>query len=159
MHETAGCKKGIGIRFRVFREIIDRTHEQLAKELAAALSEIKDIENGKIFPGILCLHWLHEEYGLNINWLMTGIGGMFNDKDPKKLGALISASSSLRSRSARLCQYMELVDLLEIPVVEASIMATLLEIKTLLKLQSRETGDAERGETRQRYRKMEKKLC
>lgn len=137
MYKTDESKKVIGIRFKIFREIIDRTQAQLASELGVVQSEINDIEAGRIFPDIAYLHYLYEEYGLNINWLMGKVGGMFNEKDPRRLSGLLFTKPPGHTGDPRYLQYMELLDLLEIPVIEESIMAALLEIKTLLKNQAR----------------------
>lgn len=135
------CKVEVGMRFKVFREIIDRTREQLAAELDILESEIAAIEAGRIFPDITYLHYLYENYDLNINWILGKVGTMFTGKDPGKPGGIDAANTSTQPGDAHSKQYQELFELMEIPAVERSIMAALLEIKTLLKKQSREDNN------------------
>jgi transcriptional regulator with XRE-family HTH domain len=131
-------KVEVGVRFKVFREIIDRTPEQLAAELEIPKSEIDSVEEGLLFPDIAYLHYLYENYGLNINWMIGKVGSMFAKNDPQKLGKIYAAKALVKIGESRFKQYRELMELMEIPAVEQSIMATLLEIKTLLKKQGRE---------------------
>ncbi len=128
-------KLEIGARFKVFREIVDRTPEQLAANLDISESEIEAIEEGRTFPKITCLFYLYEHYGLNINWLVGNVGAMFVKNDPGKLGELYNARFPAGPGDPRGNEYAELLELMEIPVIKDSIMATLLEIKTLLKKQ------------------------
>lgn len=132
------CKVEIGARFKVFRELIDRTTGQLAADLDISESEIEAIEAGRVFPKISCLHYFYEHYGLNINWLIGNIGTMFVKNDSGKLGVLHAARFPAGPGDPRLNEYAELLELMEIPVIKDTIMATLLEIKTLLK---KEIGD------------------
>lgn len=126
-------KVGIGARFKIFREFIDKTAGQLAEDLDIPESEIEAIEAGRVFPKISCLHHFYEHFGLNINWLIGSIGTMFVKDDPGKLGELYAARSLVGPGDSRREEYAELLELMEIPVIRDSIMATLLEIKTLLK--------------------------
>ncbi|MCK4762442.1 MAG: helix-turn-helix transcriptional regulator [Candidatus Aminicenantes bacterium] len=131
----------VGVRFKVFREIIDITQSQLAAELDVPQFEIVEIEEGRVFPNTLFLHYLYEEYGLNINWLMAKVGPMFNEKDPKNLGATYPVRPPVREGDPRFELYKELMELMEIPAIKRSIEAALLEIKTLLKKESRGVTD------------------
>ena len=126
-------KVEIGARFKVFREIIDRTPEQLAADLEAPVSEIMAIEDGRIFPKIVYLYYFYGHYGLNINWLIGNVGTMFVKKDPRKLTERFASKPTSGSAGHRKNDYFELLELMEIPAIKDSIMATLLEIKTLLK--------------------------
>lgn len=141
MKNNDGRKVEVGMRFKVFREIIDRTQEQLAAELEILKSEIDAIEEGRIFPDITYLHYLHENYGLNINWILGKVGTMFAKKGPDKPGGSDAAKTSTQTGDSHCKQYQELFELMEIPAVEQSIMAALLEIKTLLKKHSRENNN------------------
>ena len=138
MHNIDFQKIEVGVRFRLFREIIDRSAAQLAEEFGVRQSEITDIEEGYSFPEIIYLHYLYEEYGLNINWLLGKIGTMFNEKDPKNLGEIYKTKPPVQYGESRFDKYVELLELMEIPAIKESITAALLEIKTLLKKQSRE---------------------
>lgn len=67
-------KEEIGRRFRQFRWMINKSQWQLAEEIDIFQSIISNIESGKTFPRIVYLQFLNENYGLNINWLVTGKG-------------------------------------------------------------------------------------
>lgn len=138
-------KVEVGARFKVFREIIDKTPSQLAEELDTHESEIKNIEDGHTFPEIIYLHYLYKEYGLNINWLLGNIGDMFIKNDPRQLGTVYATKPLGKSGDSRLDLYVELLELMEIPAIRNAIMATLLEIKTLLKIQGREKNENSGG--------------
>lgn len=129
-------KHEIGNRFRIFREIIDRTPDQLAAELGVLPVEIIDIEAGRVYPGVLCLYHLHRQYRLNVNWLLGRLGDIFDQPDDQETGDAGRAYRPADSLTGRLAQYRELFELMDIPLVEESIMATLLELKALLKKQT-----------------------
>ena len=133
------CKLEMGMRFRVFREIVNRSISQLADELGISATIIEDYEEGRTFPDIQILHYLYEHYGLNVNWLVGRVGEMFNEKDPKQLRHIFATRPPSESGASRFEAYLELFELMEIPVIEESIMAALLEVKTLLKKQALET--------------------
>lgn len=132
------CKNEIRVRFSIFRDIIDRTREQLAAELDIPVSEIEDIEEGRCFPKIIYLHYLYEKYGLNINWMIGKSGDMFTNNDRPKLRTIYPPAVPTRNGEPCPKQYIELLELMELPIIKESIMAALLEIKTLLKKQNRE---------------------
>jgi len=133
-------KLEMGIRFRVFREIIDLTIQQLADQLGISPDTIEEYEEGLAFPDIQVLHFMYDNYGLNVNWLVGRVGEMFNEKDPKQLKKLFAHKPLSGSDPSRLDALMELFELMEIPMIEESIMAALLEVKTLLKKQALKTA-------------------
>jgi len=129
-------KREIGNRFRIFRDIIDRTPDQLAAELGVLPAEIVDIEAGRVYPNALCLYHLHGQYRLNINWLLGRLGDIFDQPAEQETEDAGRDYRSADSPTVRLAQYRELFELMDIPLVEESIMATLLELKALLKKQT-----------------------
>ena len=108
-------KEEIGSRFRLFREDIGKAQHELAAELKISQSTIANIERGKAFPNINYLHYFYNNYQLNINWLLIGQGDMFSK------GKVMDE------------KYLELIDLMQVPVIEQLILAKLIEIKVLLK--------------------------
>jgi transcriptional regulator with XRE-family HTH domain len=132
------CQVETGVRFRIFRDIIDRTREQLAAELDIPASAIEDIETGRCFPKIIYLHYLSEKYNLDINWMVGKPGDMFTVNDRPKLIPLDPPPPPPRNEEPSPKKHIELLELMELPIIKESIMAALLEIKTLLKKQNRE---------------------
>jgi transcriptional regulator with XRE-family HTH domain len=108
-------KKEIGSRFLQFRKSIGKRQHQLASELNVTQSTIANIECGKAFPNLTYLQHFYHRYRLNINWLFTNQGNMFVDQK--------SADE----------KYIDLINLLQVPVIEQLIMAKLIETKALLK--------------------------
>lgn len=110
-------KEQIGQRFRKFRETIKKTQVQVAKEFNVYQSTITNIELGKTFPNIKYLLYMGEVYRLNADWIVNGRGEMF-DKSPPIPMALIE-------------KHINLLNLMQIPVVEQLILARLEEIKVI----------------------------
>jgi transcriptional regulator with XRE-family HTH domain len=109
------AKKEVGRRFLQFRKRIGKAQHQLAAELNVSQSTIANIECGKAFPNITYLHHFYHKYRLNVNWLLTNQGDMLSE--PK------SANE----------EYLDLINLLQVPLIEKLIMAKLVETKALLK--------------------------
>jgi transcriptional regulator with XRE-family HTH domain len=109
------AKEEIGSRFRQFRDRIGKAQHELAAELKISQSTIANIERGKAFPNINYLHYFYNNYQLNINWLLIGQGDMF------------SKGKAMNQK------YLELINLMQVPVIEQVILAKLIEIKALLK--------------------------
>ena len=131
--EKPSIKKNVGLRFCQFRRAINKTQQQLADELGIYQSTITNFEQGKTFPNINYLYYFTKKYGLDINWLITGAGGIFL-RDYRLTG---SASPSLEIpphyHGSEMKNHAELLNLMEIPAIEQIILAKFLELKTLLK--------------------------
>jgi transcriptional regulator with XRE-family HTH domain len=128
-------REEIGMRFLMFRKAIKKTLPQLASELKTGCEDIAAIEKGTVYPKVNYLHYLHGKYGLNINWLVGNIGEMFVEGPPPGLDldynfVLASPSSSDDAVSEK---YLELMQLMQIPVIEKAMMEKLNEIKKCLK--------------------------
>jgi transcriptional regulator with XRE-family HTH domain len=109
------AKEGVGLRFRKFREEIGRVQREMGEELNISQSTVANIERGKAFPNITYLHYFYHKYRLNINWLLTGRGQMFfQGKSVDK-------------------NYLELINLMQVPIIEQMIFAKLTEVKVVLK--------------------------
>jgi len=132
--EKTSIKKDVGVRFSRFRKQINKTQQQLADELGIYQSTITSFEKGKTFPNLKYLFHVHEKYGLDITWLITGKGDML-------VGDYrISSNNAGQTHEERLRYYAgdkksraELQCLMDIPIIEQVIMAKFLELKTLLK--------------------------
>jgi len=112
-------KKQIGLRFKQFREMMDKTQVELGDEFNVYQSTITNIEVGKTFPGVKYLHYLGKVYSLNADWLVNDRGEMFYDP--------LAISKDLYNR------YKELINLMQVPVVEELMMARLEEVKVIAK--------------------------
>lgn len=117
------ARKDLGFRFMVFRKAILKTTEELAQEIGVPEQAITGIESGANYPEITILHFIHKKYKLNLNWMLTAEGQMFDklslpDKD-----------------DPRYPKYAELLELLKVPAVEVSINAALKQILALLGLE------------------------
>lgn len=125
-------RKEMGFRFLLFRKAIQKTEKQLASELNIQESTINEIENGSTYPKITWLHYLYENYRLDINWLLTQNGRMFTKES--RPGKNDSPEQ----------KYAELIELMQVPAVEQAINATLTKLRALLKLEKQNEDDEDR---------------
>ena len=130
---NGSIKKEIGRRFRRFRDAIGKTQTQLAKELEVYQSTITNIEVGKTFPGVKYLHYFHHKYRLNTNWLMSDKGDLFITEEEKTSTSVSLLNCHVQKQDITYKKYVELMNLMEVPVVEQVILAKLMELKVLAK--------------------------
>ena len=124
----------LGIRFLVFRKAIKKKRLQLAEELNIRLSEITAIEKGTLYPKINYLHYLNRTYGLNINWIIGNVGEMFIKDHPMLATADPDYIMKPPLKNGEAVKKMaELLNLMQVPVIEETLMAKLREIKQVLK--------------------------
>lgn len=126
-------KKEIGRRFKRFREAIGKTQTKLAKELDVYQSTITNIEVGKTFPGIRYLNHFHEKYKLNTNWLLSNRGEMFVSDEERTAPSASLLHCHVHKQDGMYKKYVELIDMMQVPVIEQVILAKLLELKVLAK--------------------------
>lgn len=127
-------KKEIGKRFKRFRAEIKKTQADLAEELGVYQSTITNIEVGKTFPGIKYLHYFQDKYRLNANWLLSNMGEMFvADEENSAKPAASVLGCHVQEEDPRFNRYLELVDLMQVPVIEQIILAKLTELKVFAK--------------------------
>lgn len=113
--KTTEAKEKVGDRFHRFRDTLGKAQHELGNELKVSQSTIANIERGKSFPNINYLHYFYFTYRLNINWLLTGDGDMFlKEKDEDD-------------------SYVDLVNMMQVPLIEKIILAKLVESKALLR--------------------------
>jgi transcriptional regulator with XRE-family HTH domain len=140
-------KKEIGRRFKRFRETIGKTQMQLAGELKVYQSTITNIEVGKTFPGLKYLHYFHDKYRLNTNWLLSGRGDMFESEEERKPSTVSLLHCHIHKQDAMYKKYAELIDLMQVPVIEQVILAKLVELKVLAKEEINRLRKKEKQET------------
>jgi transcriptional regulator with XRE-family HTH domain len=130
--DKISIKIEIGRRFKRFREAIGKTQAQLARELNVYQSTITNIEVGKTFPGIRYLDYLQKNYRLNISWIISSKGEMFGREEtfPPAVSLLDCHIPVIDPRYKR---YVELIYLMQVPVIEQVILAKLTEIKVIAK--------------------------
>ncbi|MCP5106754.1 MAG: helix-turn-helix transcriptional regulator, partial [bacterium] len=96
-----------------FRESLGLNRSALAKTLGITAAKVSNIESGKTVPVFSNLLFLHREYRLNLNWLLTG-------EEPMCLVTSIFIPE----------KYAEMVRLMQVPEVEQFIFSQLAEIKS-----------------------------
>lgn len=124
-------KKEIGNRFKQFRKTIAKTRDQLAEELNVRQTIFANIEKGLTSPGIPYLFYFSKIYHLNCNWLLSGNGSMFEQKEtmPDKTAAVSTIGCHIPLGDARYKRYQELLYYMQMPEVEQIILARLQELK------------------------------
>ena len=140
-------KKAMGIRFKAFRETIGKSQEQFGEELCVNQGHLRNYEVGRYFPRIQHLQYLVEQYRLNSNWLVSGIGEMFLTEKTQSLYIPLPTLST-ESDYPRFEKYLELNRMMKIPVIEQIMLGKLAEVKCIAK---KEIEDFFKGE------KLEKK--
>ncbi|NIM80365.1 MAG: hypothetical protein GTO20_16385 [Candidatus Aminicenantes bacterium] len=114
----------------MFRHTIGKSQKQLANELQLYQSTITNIEKGKTFPGIAYIHYFYNKYRLNADWLINGNEEMLHSD----LEALKTAFRLLFGEEEHYFQqYLELIQLMKIPVIREVIFGKLMEMKKIAK--------------------------
>jgi transcriptional regulator with XRE-family HTH domain len=132
--KEAAMKKEIGLRFKQFREFINKSQAKLAKELQVRQVIISEIETGRTFPGLNFQHYLYIQYNLNLNWLIRGSGEMIVSPAKKfKNADLHQLLSQIDENDPMYEKVVELLNLLRIPVIKTIIFAKLAELKVIAK--------------------------
>ncbi len=135
MHNTdcPGAMENIGFRFLLFRKAIKRTRLQLASELGIGRAKLAAVEKGRQLPKISYLHYLKRKYGLNINWLLCKDKEMFVSKDERPPGVDVDTDyemkTQVRDGDPGDKEYLELIQLTQVPVIKRAVMERLREVK------------------------------
>jgi transcriptional regulator with XRE-family HTH domain len=74
-------RKAIGERIRKLRKIVGLTQIQFGKILKTPDSNIRKWEKGEALPNVEKLLLMQQNFGVNLNWLLTGKGKMFLEED------------------------------------------------------------------------------
>jgi transcriptional regulator with XRE-family HTH domain len=125
--------KEIGTRFLFFRKAVRKTRSDFALELKVAPAQIAAIENGSTKPPINYLHHFFLNYGLNLNWLLSGNGDMFYDDSPRDLDSRYATSPEIKEGDPDYEKYLEFKRLMQVPSVEKAIMESFKEMIEELK--------------------------
>lgn len=145
-------KKEVGGRIKVFRLDKKKAQNVLASELQVHQSTITNIEHGTTFPKVNYLHYFYEKYGLNLNWLVTGVGEKYMNGAKKKIPKKINAPHH-EYDDLRYDKYQELNLMMQIPVIEQVMFAKLSECKILFQDHVREFHEQLEEEIREKKRK------
>ena len=73
--------ENIGIRFKNVRKLLKKSQDELAMELGITKQAISNIENTKSMPGLALLSKLLVDYDVNLNYIISGIGEIFIEKE------------------------------------------------------------------------------
>ncbi len=146
-------KEDVGIRFKAFRLDQKKAQHIMAEELRVHQSTITNIEHGTTFPKINYLFYFYDVYGLNINWLITGVGDMYlRGKSTERLDEEIKLPR-VPYAEAKYSQYMELSRLIQVQVIEQVLLAKLSECKILFKDEVREFFERQKREQLEKEQK------
>ncbi len=70
--------KDVGLRLRLLREALNLSQAKLAKKLKVSQGAISKWESGERDVPTSILIELKKEFGVNLNWLLSGEGEMFS---------------------------------------------------------------------------------
>lgn len=66
------CNRVLGKRLRSARKMMNITSEEMAEVLQLSAGHYRKLERGEHAISLACLQVLHEEYGLDLNYIITG---------------------------------------------------------------------------------------
>ena len=66
-----------GLRIKKVRQLLNKSQQELADELNITKQAISNIETGKSCAGLNLLSKLLIDYGVNLNYIIGGIGNIF----------------------------------------------------------------------------------
>ena len=112
------------VRLKEIRKALKMTQDEFSAQLEVSKPTYVRYELGEMMPKVQFLSLLIKKFHINLNWLLSGKGERF-------LGESQPDISFINSKVFRDKRYLELLDLLNIPVVEEVLMAKLTEIKAL----------------------------
>lgn len=79
---TQKIKNDTGKRLREFRHMLGISQEQMAELFPLNTDDYAKIETGKMFPDEVFFYLLKQKYTISLNWLITGIGDMYQKEKP-----------------------------------------------------------------------------
>ncbi len=71
----------IAKRFKNIRLILKKSQDELASECEMTKQAISNIENSKSMPSLNVLNILLTKYNVNLNYLISGSGELFNSEE------------------------------------------------------------------------------
>jgi len=126
-------KKGIGRRFKYFRELLQLNIAELAEAVDTSPGTLSQIEAGDIFPPFEIPFIMYKRYGLNINWLHMGLEGIFLFNGPGTPSKTFQNIKTMEDGWVKNPRHHELCQLMEMPEVEKRIFDGLEKVKQRFK--------------------------
>ena len=85
-------------RIKAIRKALGLSQREFGERLGVSRDVVSNLEYGRVYPKELTLRHICKLYGVNLHWLQTGEGEMFdvNPDDTAKLQEAISIFQSLR---------------------------------------------------------------
>jgi len=79
--------ENIGERIKKIRKLLNKSQEELAVALGITKQAISNMENSKSMPSVAMLSKLLLNFDINLNYLISGVGGYFvtNEENHSKL--------------------------------------------------------------------------
>ena len=114
------------LRLRAIREALKMSQAAFSKEVEVSLPTYVRYEATLMMPKVHILSLLIEKFNVNVEWLLTGQGDMFKPKEDPSF----QKGKKILIQDPR---YIELLELMEIPIIEQSILVKLLEAKQIFK--------------------------
>ncbi len=69
---TRYCNRVLGKRLRTARKMLNISSEEMAEVLDLSAGHYRKLERGEHAISLACLQVLHEEYGMDLNYIITG---------------------------------------------------------------------------------------
>ncbi len=66
------CNKVLGKRLQKVRKMMDISSEDMAEVMNLSAGHYRKLERGEHAISLACLQVLHEEYGIDLNYIITG---------------------------------------------------------------------------------------
>jgi transcriptional regulator with XRE-family HTH domain len=125
-------KEAIGNRLENFRNSVNRSVEEMAKEIHVIPNELVLIEKGSHFPQHENLEYWRSQYDLDLNWLYTGEGSMLHDlDDPGRKRIIALWDKVLAEAGEYIDSILEIINLMRMPLTRQILLAKLVELKVL----------------------------
>jgi transcriptional regulator with XRE-family HTH domain len=94
----------VGDRLRQLRQKLGLTQSQMAQKLGVTLNTYQRYELGNRSLTVEKLQQLRKHFGVNLNWLLTGEGGMFESyNDGGKVKQLLKTLKGIIEELEREC--------------------------------------------------------
>lgn len=72
--------ENIGERFKSIRKILNISQDEFAQSLGITKQAISNIEHSKSMPSVGTMDKLLSKFDINLNYLISGIGNIFNNQ-------------------------------------------------------------------------------
>lgn len=135
LNKSRDLRKDVGERFKAVRQLVDKSRKEIASDLEEPVSRIKSIEKGEAFPGFVFFDYLYHQYGVNVNWLVSGNEDVFLRKRSKAWKQSYKKHNDrlLFDESQAQSEINSLILLIQIPAIRNHILTKLGEAKSLFR--------------------------